>query len=475
MRPLAVMLSLALTGSLPRTAMGSGVDDVDLIPSNVLGEAAAQKPAAADPKEPEVRRTFQGRFFVEDALTLSSAPGAVPVPYPSGLVVDWQNRSSLDASFRWKPWTALAITVSDRVNVFEQNGVAFDSTQTLRNDVREGFVTWEPVSNTFFEGGRINVRNGSALGFNPTDFFKTRTLVGQASLDPSVLRQNRLGTLLGRGQTIWSGGSASIAFAPKVATPSPIDETNPPLLDPRFDATNAATRVLCAVNLDMADLSPQLLGYFELHRSKLGLNLTRPVGDAVVAYAEWAGGLEANLITRAVAYGQATGTLPAGAAALPPTDTSSVVRNDLAAGFSWTIATRVTLNLEYHFHQSGFTHGNWQQWFALGSKPGAPPAIAGELWYVRGYANDQQEPVPMHQGFVRASWPQAFVKELELSSFALVDLLDASVITQLSASYYLSDAWTMSAFGSANLGEAHTERGSFPQRVSGIVQLTRYL
>jgi hypothetical protein len=205
------------------------------------------------------------------------------------------------------------------------------------------------------------------------------------------------------------------------------------------------------------------------------LNVSRPIGDAVVAYAEWAGGPEKNLIARAVSYGQATGTLPARAPVVPPTDTSSAFRNDVATGFSWTVATKLTVNLEYHFHQSGFTRGDWRRWFDLGGAPNASAALTGELWYLRGYANDHQEPVPMHQLFFRASWPRAIVTELELSAFAFVDLLDASVLTQLSAAYYLSNAWTVAAYGAANLGKARSERGSFPQRVNAILQLTRYL
>jgi len=66
------------------------------------------------------------------------------------------------------------------------------------------YLTWEPAASTYLEAGRINLRNGAALGFNPTDFLKTRTLVGQASLDPSAARQNRLGTAMVRGQKIWA-------------------------------------------------------------------------------------------------------------------------------------------------------------------------------------------------------------------------------------------------------------------------------
>jgi hypothetical protein len=158
---------------------------------------------------------------------------------------------------------------------------------------------------------------------------------------------------------------------------------------------------------------------------------------------------------------------------LPPASTRTVFRNDVAAGFSWTVATAVTFNFEYHFHDAAFTRADWRNWFDIGAK--APSPVASELWFVRAYANDQQEPVSQHQAFVRASWPRAFVPDLELGAFALVDLLDASVLTQVSASYYASDAWTLSAYGAANIGEGRSERGSFPQRVNGILQITRYL
>ena len=143
-------------------------------------------------------------------------------------------------------------------------------------------------------------------------------------------------------------------------------------VDPRFDATNAAHRVLCTLNLEVLDLSPQLLGYFELHRSKLGANATRSIGDAVVTYVEWAAGPEQDLIARAAAFGRQTGTLPPSVPTLPATDTGTSLRNDVAAGFSWTVATAVTFNAEYHFHEAGFTRRDWKNWFDLGSAPGAP-------------------------------------------------------------------------------------------------------
>jgi hypothetical protein len=448
-------------------------DDADLIPQELLDT----KPAPATPTHETARETppaLHRKLFAEDAFSAWSPAHGVPVPYPSSLS-DWQNRTSLDATLQWKPRPQLTLTLSDRLNVFEQDGQKLVSADTVRNDLREASATWEYLPGSYLEVGRINVRNGAALGFNPTDFFRTRTLVGQASLDPSVIRQNRLGTLMVRAQTLWEWGSASVAYAPEVADPSPVSQSDPVGVDPHFDATNAAHRVLCTLNLELLDLSPQLLAYFELYRSKVGANVTRSIGDAVVAYAEWAAGPEQDLIARAAAFGKQTGTLPAAVPVLPPTDTTTSLRNDVATGFSWTVATAVTFNVEYHFHEAGFTRSDWNHWFDIGSAPGAPAPVTNALWFVRGYASDQQEPVSQHQLFVRASWPQALTPDLELSAFAFVSLLDGSVLSQLAASYYLSDAWTASAFLSANFGDGRTERGSFPQVGNVILQLTRYL
>jgi hypothetical protein len=121
-----------------------------------------------------------------------------------------------------------------------------------------------------------------ALGFNPTDVFRPRTLVGQASLDPSVLSRNRLGTLMLRAQAIGERGAVSIVYAPKLFAPSAIT-ADPIGVDPRFEATNAAHRVLVSAGGNAGDVSVQGIAYFEPRRSKVGLALTRPVGASVVA------------------------------------------------------------------------------------------------------------------------------------------------------------------------------------------------
>jgi hypothetical protein len=191
----------------------------------------------------------------------------------------------------------------------------------------------------------------------------------------------------------------------------------------------------------------------------------------VVAYAEGTLGHEANLITRAIEYGRQTGTLPPGAPPPIPTDPSLAWRTDAAAGASWVIATRLTLNLEYHLHQGALDGDDWARWFAAAR---ANRLLAPELWYIRGYASDQLEPASQHNAFVRVAWPNAALDNLEVDAFAFVNLRDASTLTQATAAYATSDRWTFALSLSAAIGISRSERGSLPQSSSAIIEIVCY-
>jgi hypothetical protein len=448
-----------------------GDEDADLarIPEAAAAPVTTPDPVAAAP--PATGGRGSARLYLEDALTLAARRQPV-VPFPPPPPYRWQNRLSADVVADWSVRSSFKLVLSDRVDVISQENAAWWSRATLHNELREAYTSWQPRPRLYLEVGRINVRNGVALGFNPTDVFRPRTLVGQASLDPSVLSRNRLGTLMVRAQAIGQAGALNVIYAPKLFDPPAIGRSDAIGVDPRFEATNAAHRVLVTVGGNVGDVSLQALGYFEPRRPKVGLALTRPVGSSVVAYVEWALGHEGGLIARAIDYGRQTGTLPSDAPAPLAADPSLAWSNNVAAGASWTIATLVTLNLEYHFHQGALTAGDWTRWFATGR---ATPALAPELWYIRGYAADQQEPASQHNAFVRVAWPNAGLPDLAVDAFAFVNLHDGSVLTQTSAIYALSDRWTWTFSFSASLGGAQSERGSLPQAATAILDLVLYL
>ena len=460
---LALVLALAVLHA--GSAVATDEDrDLDLIPR-------AAPPAAQAPAAPAPAFTGNERVFVEDALGFTSLRDGLLVPFPPPLPPRWEERLFADARLQWPFGSSAFVAYSGRLNVVGAEGLGFPNRGNVTNDLRELYASVEPRPRDYLDAGRINVKSGVALGFNPTDFFKTRTLIDQTSLDPSVIRQDRLGTVMLRGQRIWGRGSASLAFAPKLDSPAPISLSPQAGINPELGRTNAANRLLLSVDYNVADLAPQGLLYVEDGQTRLGLNLSRQIGKSVVAYAEWAGGRQQTLSARAAAYGKDTGTLPPSTPVLPPSDTEARFRNDLAIGASWATTARVTVNLEYHYHEAGFSRDDWRNWFAIGT---AIPAAAGPLWYTRGYATAQQEPVTRHAVFLRADWPDALVSHLELSGFAFVNLYDGSVLTQLAANYYVSRAWTVSAYVSASIGGAHSEYGSLPVASSAILQVARY-
>jgi hypothetical protein len=443
-------------------------DDLDKIPNPQPSSGADSRPAAS--------RSGNERAYVESAFTGSIDRRNLVVPFPQSTSAAWQGRVFVDVRREWRVSQRVTLTFSDRANMRAEDDLAFPSQENVINDWREGFVSWEVFDSAYVDAGRINVKSGAALGFNPTDFFKTRAVVEPLSSDPSVLREDRLGTLMLRAQRIWAGGSMTVAFAPAVAHISPIySDMNLPSLDPSFGRTNARARLLVKGSINVsANFSPELLVYHEGDRTRFGLNITRSIGQNVVAYAEWTGGAQAGVIDDALAYGRDTRVLPVGARSPLPDDSVSTFREDLSVGGSFSTKPKLTLNVEYHFHQAGFDKRDWERWFTAGETTTSASLTARQLWFIRSYALDRQDPLTRHSLFARADWVDAFIRHLELTGFVNMDVYDGSSLAQLAADYFVSSKWTLGAQVSVNAGGPRSDFGSLSQRGSVLFKLARY-
>lgn len=455
MRCFAVLFAICL--GVPAAAQEN--DDLSRIPGAIDSEPGPPPQAKA-----------HGKYFVEDALGLFSYRGTFAVAYPNATSSRWSNRTSLDALDQWMLAPNVTATFSDRLSMTFADGVGFPN-QVVRNDPREVYLTWEAAPQTYLEAGRINVRNGVAYGYNPTDFFRARTSVAQSSADPGAQRTNRLGTVMLRAQHIFDGGAIEIVYAPKLHKQIPIG-TVADSFDPKIDQTNGADRGLLAFSFDLEEFSPQLLIYHESGRTQFGLNISRPLGNSIIAYASWAGGNAPNAIVDAIAFGKKTGTLPPMVPVLPATGTSRAFRNDLSTGAYWTGEDKVTVSLEYNFHQAGFSKDEWRNWFATG----ADPSFASLMWYIRGYASDLQQPMTRHQAFIRADWQEPFqLAHFDINAFVMTNLTDGSSLAQLAASYDISDVWSIGAYFGGSIGGKRSEWGSLRGASSATVQIVRYL
>ncbi len=444
---------------------------------NLIPEAAQPGPSAPSaPAQPAAQSSASGRLYLENTVSVDSIRSPLLVPAPPPPPQDWQERLFFDARETWRLDDALSLDYSGRMNFRASDRIDFPTHENVRHDFREGFLTWTPTDGAFLDFGRINLKSGVAAGYNPTDFFKTHAVVEPISLDPAVLREDRLGTAMARASYVGAGASITAVFAPAFENESPVfTYANLPSFDPMFGRTNAHPRMLLKGSFDLgADINPELLVYREGANTRFGANLTRGIGQKIVAYAEWAGGSETSLVDQALGYGRATGTIPETAPSVLPDNPLKSFRNDAAIGISYATESNVTFNLEYHYAGDAFTHQDWRNWFAQGERLQAVPGADAQLWYIRGYALDIEQPMGRQGAFLRFDWVDAFVPKLELIGFVNFDLYDGSQLTQLEADYYLTNLWTVGAIASSNLGVRHSDFGSLPQAASVLVKIARY-
>lgn len=448
--------------------MADGDQDLDLIPME-------QPPAAASDQPPPQAVSPDDRLYVEAAITQVSLRHDLLVPPPPPQPFTRQERILVDVRHALRLSPDLNAVYSDRLNLRHQDGLPFPDHEDVVNDLREAYVNWLVSDQTFLDVGRINLKDGIALGFNPTDYFKTRSVTEPLSEDPSSLRDNRLGTVLLRLQHLWEGGSLTAAFAPALHSQTSIySDGNLPDFNPQFDRTNARDRFLLKASLNVADASPEVLLYREAGVTQLGTNFSASLGQKIVAYFEWSGGERTDLITEALAYGKATGSIPLSAPTVLPTASDKTFKSKFSVGASYTTESNVTFNLEYHVNQAGFSAADWDNWFAAGEGASPNSPLQAELWYIRAYAQDQQEQNTQQSAFLRADWVDAFGLKLELTGFTAVDLNDGSGIAQVAADWYASSKWTLGGQVVDTYGSRRSDFGSLVMGRSVLLSATRY-
>jgi len=308
------------------------------------------------------------------------------------------------------------------------------SSQKTINTVIDAYVSWQMRPDAIIDAGRINTHNGVAYGYNPTDYFRANAVRSVISVDPASLRENRLGSVMIRGQALWSAGALTALYSPKLA-----DQPSDAAFNPDFGATNFRDRWLLAVSYALSkQLNPQFLIHGEAGQSpQIGLNLTTLVNDATVAYVEYSGGRSSSLLAQA--------QVPAPASAF---------RSRLAAGATYTTANNLSLTIEYEYDRAGLDRAAWD---ALRS---GSPAVYAQY---RTLAAQLQELPTKQRVFANARWQDAMINHLDLAAFAYYDLLDSSRQAWIEARYHWAKL-DLALQWQVNSGSPGSEYGALPAR-----------
>jgi hypothetical protein len=388
-----------------------------------------------------------------DALDLADPPGDAPAAvrdwnaFVEGADQRWQpvaggtarqgQRLSLDlnADHGFAPgWRAV---FADRLDIDWSNRLSGDSGV---NTLKELYVSNAPQSDEVFDLGRINVRNGVASGYNPTDLFRGDALRSVVSPDPDSLRDNRLGTVMLRAQRLWDRGSLTAIVAPHL-TDAPSDKA----WSPDLGATNRQTRWQLAATRQFAPgLSPQwLLSGGEGESPQAGANLTGGVNDATVVFFEWSGGRNGAL-TDPDAQG---------------------FHSRLASGATYTFPDKLSLTAEYEYNGAAPDRNGWN---ALRN---GSPAPYGQY---RERTADLQDLPTRDALFLYASWQDCALMHLDLTLLEHVDRVDHSRLTWLEARYH----WTrvdLALQWQLDSGAPNSDFGAAPQRRVAQLVMRGYL
>lgn len=355
-------------------------------------------------------------------------------------------RLSLDAVLDTTLAPGWRLVLSDRLDGWAWQGRADRAINTLR----EAYVGWQPDASTVVDLGRVNVRYGAGLGYNPTDFFKAGALRSVTSAAPQALRENRQGSVMLRGQRLWQGGALTALWSPELAD-SPSDDG----FDLDLGATNPADRWLLVASQRVNDwFDPQWLLYGEPGSVQAGVNWSVLLSDALVGYVEWAGGKQPSLLARSRG------------------EDDSAFRAAYTVGATWTTSFKLSVSAEYQRDNSAVDADEWkalQNDVRLGTQRGS----ADDYARYRQLAGTRQALTTREGLMLYASWQDAGVAGLDLAGYWRRDLVDASWQSWLQARW--RGRWAdLTAQWLYNHGTALSNYGAAPATQRWQLALTHY-
>ena len=325
------------------------------------------------------------------------------------------------------------------LNAYSRDNESFNATDDLRLDIKEAYLSWQQSPARFIDTGRINVKNGVATGFNPTDYFKIGTVLDRNTEDVSQLRDSRVGSLLIKGQMLWDRGSLVLVASPKISYKSNRWYSDSDIIGLNLQKSNDRSRVLLKYTLKVRDdFSPELIYYNESGKHNIGFNLSTAFSKKWLGYVEWNMGKRRSLIDEALLEVRESNQLDPAIDQAFSDDKGEHYLQQLAIGASFTSASYITTTLEYDYNEAGLANENAERWLDLGTGAEKHPIATGQLLSVRGLAQARGEPLGEHSLFLRVTWADAGFDDLDLAGILVSDLNDKSHLVQVEARYNLN-------------------------------------
>jgi hypothetical protein len=323
-----------------------------------------------------------------------------------------------------------SIVASNRLDVTWRSG---DQERQSVNVLKELYLDWRWQTDYRIDVGRVNVFNGVGYGYNPTDFFKGGALRSVITADPAVLKRDRQGAVVLRGQVVGEKHAIELLYSPKLAERA----DNTPF-GQNAGATNDRGRWMLTGSRQLAPgFDPQLLLYKEQDQEpRGGLNVSVLAGQATVLYGELSAGKEAPLLNQAVGGEQ-----------------HRVFRERFAGGVTYTATAKLLLTAEVQGNGFAMGRDEWRRLWAQDS--------INYAQYINWLQNAREMPT-RRAVLLSGNWRDALIDHLQLSALARVNMDDKSRVAWAEARYQWDSA-EMALQWQAFWGAAGTEYGIIPR------------
>jgi hypothetical protein len=344
-------------------------------------------------------------------------------------------RLSVDIRYDGRVASGWRLMFSDRLDV---NAPAQSLGNNGINTLKEAYLSWQAGDNLLFDFGRINVRNGLAQGYNPTDYFKAGSVRSIVSVDPQSMKENRQGSVMLRGQKLWRGGSLSAIYSPKIDSQPDHGAYS---LD--FGATNNVNRSLLIYSPSWSQtVSSQFLLFNQDHASpQIGFNLAGLLNDATVLNLEYSGGRGNSQFSQALAQ-----------QGIAHADDFGFYSR-LVTGLTYTTANKMSFSFDVEYNGQGMNQSAWNNLRTTDVR---------RYGVYQNWVQSQQELPTQRAAFLYFNWQDAFMGHLDFSAMQRRDLTDNSRMIWLEARYHLLDHAEFALQWQRNQGEALSNYGVLP-------------
>jgi len=284
----------------------------------------------------------------------------------------------------------------------------------------------------FLELGRMNVKEGIAYGYNPTDYFKGGSSF-TLSLDPKEKIENRLGAVLVQVSAIWDNITLKALYSPQISTNANSIQSDKKYIGLHLDESNSQERAslyLGYTGFDALSISGLL------HKNDDGLNI----------------GLNMSYIQeRSIWYLEAS---------TAKKQDKSNYETELSLGLNYSSQNNIVSTFEYIYNEGGLNkeeiHTLFSQKYLANYSPKIPKSTM----------------LSKHTLFMMARQSDV-LHNLDWNALAWVNPLDKSSLLQVGLSYEYEEI-VFSLDARAYRGNAQTVYGSYPNEYEGLVSMSYY-